>query len=443
MGRQLREAPLTTSGARAKLLPGVHWRLLDRDAHLGYRRGKRGGVWVARWRCGKGYRQAPIGVADDLVAEGSMDFYAAKKRAIEVIEEARRSAAADRAGPALTVASAVEAYVRARDAREERRQGRAVRSDAGSRLGRYVLGQDARGRQKLVPASAIASMPLDTLKERDLLNWRSGLPTKLKGTTQQRLINDLKAALNAAYASNRDRLEPTLPGIIKHGLRSLAEADDAEPVARDSQILSDVEISRLVHAAQQIDAEQNWDGDLFRLVLLLAATGARFSQVKRMVVGDCQVAEQRLLVPASRKGRGSKVGSITIPIGKDVVAALAVVVADRKHNQPLLERWRSVQISRIDWERDRRGPWLSSAEMNRPWRAIRARAGMPTVIPYALRHSSIVKGIRANLPIRLVAALHDTSTAMIERHYSKWITSGLEDMARAAIVPLVTAREGS
>ena len=26
---------------------------------------------------------------------------------------------------------------------------------------------------------------------------------------------------------------------------------------------------------------------------------------------------------------------------------------------------------------------------------------------------------------------------MIERHYSKWITSGLEEMARAAIVPLV------
>jgi hypothetical protein len=60
-----------------------------------------------------------------------------------------------------------------------------------------------------------------------------------------------------------------------------------------------------------------------------------------------------------------------------------------------------------------------------------------------LRHSSIVRGIRQNLPIRLVAAAHDTSVAMIEKHYAKWITSGLEEMARAAIVPLMPpARSG-
>jgi hypothetical protein len=42
-------------------------------------------------------------------------------------------------------------------------------------------------------------------------------------------------------------------------------------------------------------------------------------------------------------------------------------------------------------------------------------------IPYALRHSSIVRAIRANLPIRPVAALHDTSVEMTEQHYAKWI----------------------
>jgi hypothetical protein len=40
---------------------------------------------------------------------------------------------------------------------------------------------------------------------------------------------------------------------------------------------------------------------------------------------------------------------------------------------------------------------------------------------YALRHSSIVRGLKANLPIRLVAALHDTSVEMIEKHYSAFI----------------------
>ena len=41
---------------------------------------------------------------------------------------------------------------------------------------------------------------------------------------------------------------------------------------------------------------------------------------------------------------------------------------------------------------------------------------------YALRHSSIVRMLKRNVPIRLVASLHNTSTEMIEKHYSKYIT---------------------
>ena len=67
---------------------------------------------------------------------------------------------------------------------------------------------------------------------------------------------------------------------------------------------------------------------------------------------------------------------------------------------------------------------------------------MPDVIPYALRHSSIVRGLKANLPIRLVAALHDTSVQMIERHYAKWIADGLEELAAQALVPLLPLEPG-
>jgi len=59
------------------------------------------------------------------------------------------------------------------------------------------------------------------------------------------------------------------------------------------------------------------------------------------------------------------------------------------------------------------------------------------VIPYALRHTSIVRGIRANQPIRLVAALHDTSVTMIERHYGRYIADGLDELAARSVVPLV------
>lgn len=439
MSKTLTESPLTTRNARASLPFGMHWRRIDPDTHLGYRKGKRAGVWLVRWRCGKGYRQVPLGAADDAIKAGTLAFEAAMKEARAVVEKARLNAAAEAAGPTLTVRAAVETYVASRDARDSRRAGRVKRSDAASRLHRYVIGRPAKGRRKAVAAAPLADIPLHILAETDLSIWRESLPDSLKETTKRRLINDVKAALNSAYKGSRARLPVELPNIIKHALRAIEGEDDAEPVARDNQILNEAEISRILRAAREIDAEQAWDGDLYRVVLVLTATGARFSQVSRLRIRDCQLKESRLLVPASRKGRGgAKAVAITVPIGKDVVAALAPIVARRPKDAPLLERWRHIQKpGGIAWSRDKRGPWRSSAELVRPWAAIRERAGLPEAIPYALRHSSIVKGLRANLPIRLVAALHDTSSEMIERHYAKWITSGLEDVARAAIIPLV------
>ena len=75
--------------------------------------------------------------------------------------------------------------------------------------------------------------------------------------------------------------------------------------------------------------------------------------------------------------------------------------------------------------------------MLRRWNRLCEKEKLKGIVPYVLRHSSIVRGLRAGLPIRLVAALHDTSVAMIEWHYARWITDGLEDLALKAIVPLI------
>ena len=42
-----------------------------------------------------------------------------------------------------------------------------------------------------------------------------------------------------------------------------------------------------------------------------------------------------------------------------------------------------------------------------------------------------------NLPVRLVAALHDTSAAMIEAHYSAFIVDALDALSAGAVIPLV------
>jgi hypothetical protein len=117
MSKTLVEAQVTTAKARSRLEPGAHWRRLDAESHLGYRKGKHSGVWFVRWRNhyeGGNYKQAPLGVANDLndkPADGALTFEQAMKAAREAVARARTEAAAHAAGPAPTVRTAVEAYI--------------------------------------------------------------------------------------------------------------------------------------------------------------------------------------------------------------------------------------------------------------------------------------------------------------------------------------------
>jgi hypothetical protein len=52
-----------------------------------------------------------------------------------------------------------------------------------------------------------------------------------------------------------------------------------------------------------------------------------------------------------------------------------------------------------------------------------------------LRHSSIVRMLVQNIPIRIAASLHNTSTSMIEKHYSRYITEhSIDDISRKALL---------
>ena len=283
MTKTLTETQITTAKAHSRLEFGVHWRRLDAKAHLGYRKSKRSGVWFVRWRnhhSGANYKQAPVGVANDVndkPTEGTLTFEQAVTQAREHATRSRIEAAAQAAGPTPTVRTAVEKYIRERNARDSRRAGREVRSDAGHRLRRYVLGQEERGNQKAVDAASLAAVHLHTLQENDLLTWREELPAEFKATTKQRLISDLKAALNAAWprmSAEQKKLNPTFPSILKDGFKAeRIDDDDETSVARDNQILTDSQIGTLLRAAREIDGEQGFEGDLYRIVVCLAATG--------------------------------------------------------------------------------------------------------------------------------------------------------------------------
>lgn len=432
MTKRVRDTILDSPTARAKLKmqSKPYFRAIDRGLHLGYRKGKTGGTWVARRYLGdERYAVEALGRADDrLAANGTtiLTFQQAQDRArgrIKEVEEAERIAAL---GPAISVRSAISAYIEGCEAREAKyRNGLALRRQTRSRLTKHVL------------SKALADKAIQALTVDDLQTWRSDTAAILTDGSVRRITNDFRAALNAVVRRYAAQLPSTITMTIRNGL---AAQTSSAPVAREAQILPDADVRRIVTVAADIDASGGWDGDLYRLVLVLAATGLRFSQVTRMTVADVQVEQNRLMVPVSRKGTGIRHTShIGVRVAPDVIAALRPALVGRRGTEMLLmrPRWQLVTVGKF--MKTGRVLWGSASEMHLPWVATLEKAGLPTdLVPYALRHSSIVRGLKANLPIRLVAALHDTSTAMIEAHYSAFIVTALDDLAALAAVSLVT-----
>ena len=100
---------------------------------------------------------------------------------------------------------------------------------------------------------------------------------------------------------------------------------------------------------------------------------------------------------------------------------MQLLTEDRPATSPLLlkpsgDRWRKSDHSRLFR------------------RVIKAAHRDPAEVTiYALRHSNIVRQILAGVPIRVVAVNHDTSVAMIERTYSRYIGDHADLLARGAL----------
>lgn len=423
-----------TVSKRAKLPPSKNprWQGVSGGrggVSLGYRRTAKGaGSWIAKIVVEGNRFEEKIGLADDDGAPaGALNYKAAVVAALEWSHRqqttlaARKETGGTANGP--TVRTAVEAYAAARSSRSAR-EGKM----ASGRLARHVLSD-----------AAFADMPLSKLRASTIQAWRSRLVVveedaeevryPIAKATVNRLLNDLRAALNGAAEEHRRELPPHLPAEIRIGTRAETVTGQAR-----KQLLSDEQVRAAIAAAYEVDP----DGDFGRLVLVAAATGARYSQLAALTVGSVQPGQGRIMLPGSKKGRAATARTpVAVPLSPDLIARLEPAIAGRKSDEPLLTRWSYKNVGPFKWEKDQRRALGSAYEIGKQWAAVVAKAGLPPgTIMYALRHSSIVRGLRAGLPVRLVASLHDTSTVMIEKHYAAFIVDMTEELSRRAALSI-------
>jgi integrase len=362
---------------------------LGQGVSIGYRRNAGGpGVWIVRLADGKrGKSEKRLSVADDEApadGRGVMDY----AQAAEAARRLGRGETADaRPVAVVTLGDAIDAY----------------RADLAARR----AGLDNVARLLAHVSPAMRKRPVALLDAAELSRWRDGLAKRLRPASVNRTITVAKAVLNLAAA--RDERLSTRPWEI--GLASLPEATVAHNV-----VLPEATIRLLIGVAR----EQSVEFGL--LVETLALTGARVSQLARCQVRD--LTGERLMIPSSAKGQGKRAARCPVPLPAGLSARLAAAAAARNAvpADPLLVKPSGE-------------PWGKSDHSRLFKRAVVEIGEDPAVVSsYALRHSHITQQLLAGLPVQLVARLHDSSAAMLERHYSATIAGHGDELVRGSFM---------
>jgi len=391
-----RAARLESATARRKLdvAKKPYWKMVSPGIALGYRRNEGPGTWSVRVT-GAGEWIKRIGLADDLEpADGRavLTYWQAIDAARALARRSPGEATADT--QPITLDEALDRY----------------ESDLTSRGGDPY---NARRARRHLPA-ALKSKPVSMLSATELKKWRDGLAEQLSPASVNRTRTCVRAACQLALKHD-PRIENSRAW--KVGLDGLPDTHRARNV-----ILDDVTVRRIVAKAYAHDPA------LGLMVEVAAVTGARLSQLARLEVADLQVDRLRVMLPRSAKGRvrSKKHERRPVPIPASLAASLQAAANGRAADAPLLLR-------------NNGAPWVSGGSHHREdFQAVVAACGLDpaAVTLYALRHSSIVRQLLANVPIRIVAATHDTSVGQIEKNYSDLITEHSDSLSRAALLDL-------
>jgi len=411
MARTVRNPKIDTRSARARLPERrePYWTVISAGNALGYRRGAKGGTWIAKLRDEEGKRHLEaLGAADDARdADGLsvFSFSQAQERARAWFGRKAREQAGDFVplDRPYTVADALADY----RADYQRRGGKATdRLDwsaaawIGPELGTVSLDRLTKGRivgwhQKIAETPPrLRTKPGAMQKHREADASPEGI--RRRRSTANRVLTILKAALNHAHREGKCASDDAWRTV-----RGFCEADAAK-----LRYLSDDEARRLTNACPT---------DFRALVTAALLTGCRYGELTAMTVDDFNPDAGTVRVRTSKSGKPRHV--VLTQEGRDFVAGLAAGKPGRAH---LFLR--------------ANGKTWAKSEQQRPLAAACAAARIePAVNFHGLRHTYASRLAMRSVPLAVIATqLGHSDTRMVEKHYGHLSPSYVADTVRAA-----------
>jgi site-specific recombinase XerD len=226
-------------------------------------------------------------------------------------------------------------------------------------------------------------------------------------------IEALLAALKARGLSDGGRAVVYRPvksffrWAVKRGLVTKSPVEDVvapRPAAKPIAFVTEEEWAAIL--ATTI-TRSRWAFRAWRdraILLMLATTGARLSEVATLRLSDVDVVARTILV----KGKGDK--DRVLPLLDDAYAALDVYLKDHRPRSPFASTTDALWLAS-------RGPLTSNGVAQMVAERGRDAGVKRRVHPHELRHRAIAGWLRAGMPQPLVMALSGHSTpAMLTRY---------------------------
>jgi integrase len=376
---------------------------------LGYRRGSKGGSWIAKFRDASGKRLIEaLGAADDARDADGLSVYSfpqAQELARAWFQRKAREAAGDHlpTDHPYTVADALADY----------------RADYMRRGGKALDRLDWSAAAWINPA--LGAVLLDKLTKARIIGWHQKMaetPPRLRtkvGAAQKHRGDDASAEGVRRRRSTANRVLTILKATLNHAHREgRCASDDAwrsvrpfrEADAVKLRYLSDDESRRLTNACPP---------DFRALVTAALLTGCRYGELTAMTVDDFNVDGGTLRVRISKSGKPRHV--VLTQEGCDFIAALT---AGKVGGAGLFLRSNG-------------RPWGKS-EQQRPLAFACATAKIdPPANFHALRHSYASRLAMKGVPLAVIAAqLGHSDSRMVEKHYGHLSGGYVADTVRAA-----------
>jgi integrase len=409
MARTIQDAKLDTRAARQRLAQRREpfWRSISGGLAIGYRRGAKGGSWVARhYTAEYGRRFQAIGTADDVAdADGAhvLSFAQAQEAARKWFADLARQDGGEHVGP-YTVKDCLAEYVAWLVG--HRKTGH----DARYRVDVHIVPQLGEIQCARLTAAAIqkwlrdlAASPARLRVKSDAkkpkhrpLDKRDPEAVRRRRSSANRTLTVLKGALNRAW---RDGKIPSDDAWRR--VEPFAEADAAR-----IRYLTVAEAKRLLNAC---------DAELRPLVQAALLTGARYGELAALRAADFNADSGTLNIRTSKSGQGRHV------VVNDEGADLFKSMAAGKAGDALL----LIKDDGMQW---------AKSHQARPMAEACERASIkPGVSFHILRHTYASLAVMNGAPLMVIARnLGHADTRMVEKHYGHLASSYIADAIRAA-----------